>query len=156
MKIHWKWSRLDALSAAEMHAILAVRQRIFVVEQCCAYQDADTMDREAWHLTGRDALDHIVTYLRLTPPGVCFDTPSIGRLLTVRSMRGQHLARQAMEFAIARCAEMYPGSAIRIAAQTYLLNFYRQFGFVPTGTPYDDDGIAHRDMVRPGPTAEPA
>jgi ElaA protein len=156
MKIHWKWSRLDALSASEMHAILAVRQRVFVVEQRCAYQDADALDRDAWHLTGCDPLGQIASYLRVTPPGARFDAPSIGRLLTVKSMRGQHLARQAVEFALARCAEIYPGAAIRIAAQTYLVEFYRHFGFVSIGTPYDDEGIAHLDMIRPGSSVEPA
>ena len=120
--VHWKWSRLRHLTANELHEILMVRQRVFIVEQSCAYQDADDLE------------------------------PSIGRLLTVKAERGGRLATMALQRAIEKCGRSYPGYAIRIAAQTYLERYYRQFGFRAVGAPYEEDGIAHVDMIRPAET----
>ncbi len=153
MDVHWKWSRLQELTAGEMHEILAVRQSVFVVEQKCAYQDADALDLEAWHLTGRNRHGRLVAYLRINAPGSRFAEPSFGRLLTVKPVRGKHLARQALNLALTKCGAAYPGQAIRIAAQTYLVDYYRRFGFLPRGKIYEEDGIEHIDMVRPTPAA---
>ena len=148
MDIRWQCSKLQDLTAAEMHAILALRQRVFVVEQKCAYQDADALDLSAWHLTGRRADGKLVVYLRINAPGARFAEATIGRLLTAGTMRGQHLASRALKRALRRCAALYPGQAIRIAAQTYLINFYGRFGFQAVGTAYKEDGIDHIDMIR--------
>lgn len=148
MVVNWKWSQIQDLTAGELHAILATRQNVFIVEQRCAYQDADHLDHAAWHLTGRAPDGQLVAYLRLNPPGSRYKEPSIGRLLTVKAMRGGRLASIALQRALERCEKIYPGHAIRIAAQTYLEAFYRQFGFRAVGTPYDEDGIAHIDMIR--------
>jgi ElaA protein len=45
----------------------------------------------------------------------------------------------------------YPDSAIRISAQHYLEQFYAGFGFKTISAPYDEDGIAHVEMVRQPP-----
>ncbi|MBL0716209.1 MAG: GNAT family N-acetyltransferase [Desulfosarcina sp.] len=132
-----------------MHDILAVRQSVFVVEQNCAYQDADYLDHCAWHLTGRRHDGQIVAYLRVNAPGSHNVEPSIGRVLTVKTVRGGRLASNALRQALARCETAYPGHAIHIAAQVYLVDFYGRFGFKPVGLPYDEDGIAHIDMIRP-------
>lgn len=147
--VHWKWSRLRHLTANELHEILMVRQKVFIVEQSCAYQDADELDHSAWHLTGRAEDARLVVYLRVNPPGSRFREPSIGRLLTVKAERGGRLATMALQQAIEKCGRSYPGYAIRIAAQTYLERYYRQIGFRAVGAPYEEDGIAHVDMIRP-------
>ena len=147
--INWKWSRFKDLTADELHDILVARQKVFVVEQNCAYQDADDLDHSAWHLTGRAEDGQLVVYLRVNPPGSRYAQPSIGRLLTVKAMRGGRLASSALERALEKCEAAYPEHAIRIAAQTYLVDFYRHFGFDACGAPYDEDGIAHVDMRRP-------
>ena len=65
--MQWKWARLEDLPAAELHELLALRQRVFIVEQRCPYQDADALDLEAWHLLGsREA--SLLAYLRASPP----------------------------------------------------------------------------------------
>lgn len=148
MEIRWQCSRLQDLTAAEMHAILALRQRVFVVEQNCAYQDADALDLSAWHLSGRRTDGKLVVYLRINAPGARFAEATIGRLLTAGAMRGQHLASRALRRALRRCAVLYPGQAIRIAAQTYLVKFYQRFGFHAVGAVYKEDGIDHIDMIR--------
>ena len=42
---------------------------------------------------------------------------------------------------------------MRISAQARLERFYRELGFEPVGRPYDEDGIPHLEMLRPGDRA---
>jgi ElaA protein len=44
---------------------------------------------------------------------------------------------------------LYPGLAIRIGAQQRLERFYRQMGFDTVSAPYQEDNIAHVEMLRP-------
>ena len=46
---HW-----DELTRDELYDLLAVRTAVFVVEQRCPYQEADGLDRRAWHVFARD------------------------------------------------------------------------------------------------------
>ena len=73
----------------------------------------------------------------------------MGIFLRFRALRGRRLASIALKQALEKCDKAYPGHAIRVAAQTYLEAFYCQFGFRPIGAPYDEDGIAHINMMRP-------
>ena len=50
--------------------------------------------------------------------------------------------------AIEQTKRLFPGQTIRIGAQRYLEKFYGSLGFVPTGEPYDEDGIPHIEMLR--------
>ena len=43
----------------------------------------------------------------------------------------------------------WPGQDIRLSAQCYLEQFYRDFGFESVGKSYLEDGIPHIAMVRP-------
>jgi len=52
MEINWQWYNSEELSGRELYAILAMRQKVFVVEQQCAYLDCDDLDKFAWHLVG--------------------------------------------------------------------------------------------------------
>jgi ElaA protein len=73
--LRWQWSRLPALSAPDLYAVLAARQQVFTVEQHCAFQDADGYDFDAWHLLGwatADASTSLATHLRmLIPVRIC-------------------------------------------------------------------------------------
>ncbi len=146
----WQWSRMPRLAPAELYAVLAARQDVFIVEQQCMFVDADGLDAHAWHLLGwiRDSgAERLVAYLRVLDPGRKFAEPSIGRVLTLAPHRGTGLGRVLMVEGIARTAETWPGHAIRIAAQQRLEAFYASLGFRTASTPYDEDGIAHVDMV---------
>lgn len=148
----WRCARLDELTAREAHDILQARSAVFVVEQACVFQDMDGADPESWHLFVREA-GRIAAYCRLVPAGVKFAEPSIGRVITTRPARGTGLGRALMEEALRRCDALWPGSAVRIGAQRRLEDFYRTLGFVTDSEPYDEDGIAHVEMIRPGGTA---
>ena len=147
MKISWIWQRFDEISGTQMHEILATRQKIFVVEQQCLYQDADELDQKSWHLIGRDANGELIAYARLNFPGTRYAEPSFGRVLTVQAARGLGLGRQIVQQCLEKCSAEYPDRDIRISAQAYLEQFYQTFGFEVTSQPYDDEGIEHVDML---------
>ena len=72
---------------------------------------------------------------------------SIGRVITVGAGRGRGLGRELVARSIALTAEVWPGRAIRISAQTRLERLYADFGFVAVGVPYLEDGIDHTEML---------
>ena len=145
---NWTLARLadiDVMSAIE---IFELRQRVFVVEQTCVYQDIDVIDREAWHLSGRDNNGLLTAYLRIIPPLGKYPGPAIGRVVTSPEARGVGLGRALMLEGIRQTDELFPGTSIFLSAQTYLINFYQSLGFVTDGEPFDEDGIEHIEMVR--------
>lgn len=146
----FRWARLEELSGPEVHALLSARERVFVVEQACAYQDADDLDPVSWHL-----LMHVDGALaacaRVVDPGKKYEEPSIGRVMTVAEFRGRGLGDALMREAIAGTCSRFPGQGIRISAQAYLLGFYNALGFEAEGEPYLEDGIPHVGMrLAPG------
>jgi ElaA protein len=150
-QVAWQWKRFAELKPAELYALLAARAAVFVVEQACAFQDADGLDAFAWHLLGWIEQDHdrtLAAYLRLIDPGRKYTEPSIGRVLTTAPFRGTGLAREAMREGLARAAALYPGREVRIGAQQRLERFYVELGFRTVSAPYDEDGIAHVEMLR--------
>lgn len=145
----WRLARFDELTAREVHDILQARSAVFVVEQNCAFQDMDGADPASWHLFRRKG-GEIAAYCRLVPAGLKFAEPSIGRVLTPPAQRGRGLGRELMREALARCAALWPGAALRIGAQLHLERFYGEFGFARASAPYEEDGIPHIEMLRPG------
>jgi ElaA protein len=146
----WQWSRMPRLAPVELYAALAARQQVFAVEQHCAFLDADGHDAHAWHLLGwvcDSGAEKLIAYLRVLDPGCNFTEPSIGRVLTLSPYRGVGLGRILMVEGIARTEQAWPGRAIRIAAQQRLEAFYASLGFLTASAPYDEDGIAHVDML---------
>ncbi len=141
------WSRLRELAPEQVHAVFEARQAVFVLEQTCLYPDIDELDLESWHLLGSKA-GALCAYLRVVPPGKKYEEPSIGRVLTVSSARAKGYGQALMREGILRTEQRYPNAGIRISAQCYLQRFYEHLGFVTVGDPYDEDGIAHQEMLR--------
>ncbi|NRB39992.1 MAG: GNAT family N-acetyltransferase [Pseudomonadales bacterium] len=150
--IKWQWLTYTALSKNDLYAIMKVRQQVFILEQQCFYLDIDDLDSCAWHLIGRkadaDQPNAICAYLRVMPPGAVFDECSIGRVLTSASVRGRGMGKVLMQNALMKIDELYPGEKIRISAQAHLQPFYTDLGFMPVSQPYDEDGIAHIQMLK--------
>ncbi len=144
----WRSATWAELTVDELYRILAVRQAVFVVEQACPYQDADGRDRDALHLWAEGDDGAILAYARLFAPGARFPEACIGRVITAAAARGTGLGRALMAEAIARATARWGPGPIRLGAQRYLERFYGEFGFVPDGAPYDEDGIPHIEMVR--------
>ncbi len=145
----WTWSRFADLGIDNLYDALALRCRVFVLEQG-PYLDPDGIDRLAWHLLGRDGAGELQAYLRVVDPGVKYAEPSIGRVITAAAVRGTGLGRRLVAEGVARCTAAWPGQGIRISAQAHLERFYGGFGFVREGDPYPEDNIPHLEMLMPG------
>ena len=151
MTLSWQWARIADLAAAELYAVMVARQTVFAVEQHCAFLDADGLDLDAWHLLGWDvsSTPHALAgYLRVIDPGRKYAEPAIGRVLTMPAYRGIGLGRVVMHEGLARTARVFPGHAVRIAAQQRLEAFYASLGFRTVSAPYIEDGIPHVEMLR--------
>ena len=149
----WRWKRFEELDVHELQNIYRARQIVFVVEQQCAFLDADGCDERAFHLAAWSAASpEPLAYARVLDPGVKYAEVSIGRVVTTGAGRGSGLGRELMRRALALTAERWPGVGIRISAQSRLEAFYAGFGFVAIGERYLEDGIAHTEMLL-GPAA---
>jgi ElaA protein len=143
----WTWQRFDQLGVDNLYDALQLRCRVFVLEQG-PYLDPDGVDRQSWHLLGRDAAGTLVAYLRVVDPGVNYDEPSIGRVIVAPEARGTGAGRVLMAEGLAGCQRHWPGRPIRISAQAHLERFYGTLGFVRVGDNYLEDGIPHVEMLR--------
>jgi ElaA protein len=150
----WQWCAFDDLGTADLYAVLALRQAVFVVEQACIFPDIDWHDQQAHHLlgwrenqTGGGRL--LAAYLRCLPPGAKFAECAIGRVVTAPSARGSGAGRLLVAEGLRRAGSLYPSQPIRIGAQMHLERFYAGFGFVTASAPYDEDDIMHIEMLRP-------
>lgn len=149
--LDWRFSRFDELTLRELHDIYQARQKVFSVEQNCAYLDVDGCDEQAWHLAAWVPGERqLLAYARLIPPGIKYDEPSMGRVITTDAARGMGLGRELVRRVIVHTAQVLPGHGLRISAQSRLEAFYQGFGFEIVGERYLEDGILHTEMVRAG------
>ncbi len=146
--MNWSWLRFDELGVHNLYDALALRCRVFILEQG-AFLDPDGADAASWHLLGRDAHGTLHSYLRVVDPGIKYVEPSIGRVITSPEARGSGQGRALMAEGVRRCVAQWPGRGIRIGAQARLAPFYGGFGFVPKGEVYAEDGIPHLQMLKP-------
>jgi ElaA protein len=149
MAIRWMLKTFRELTNDELYAALRLRTEVFVVEQQCIFQDMDNKDQPCHHLLGwQDG--QLAACTRIVPPGLSYDNyPSIGRVVTSPTARGQGVGRILMEESIRVTEQLYGKQPIRIGAQLYLKKFYESFGFEQTSEVYDEDGIDHIEMTRP-------
>jgi ElaA protein len=127
--------------------VLAARAAVFIVEQNCPYQDADGLDNDAMHLVGWDG-DLVAAYLRVLAPGVKYEEPSIGRVLTAKAHRGSGVGHEMMVLGLEYAARQFLKQGVRISAQAHLERFYGRLGFVRVSGPYLEDDIPHIEMLR--------
>jgi ElaA protein len=147
MELNWTYKYFDELTAAELYAVMQLRNEVFVVEQNCPYQDADDKDLQSWHLMGWDGAK-LVAYTRIIPPGIAYaDVASIGRVVTAPQSRGTGAGRQLMLLSITKTLEQFNVKTIKIGAQLYLEKFYQSLGFVQCGPGYLEDDIPHIPML---------
>jgi ElaA protein len=143
----------DDLPAHTAYDVWRLRQQVFVVEQDCPYPDLDGRDLEdgTRHvvLLDDDGPDQTVLgTLRVLDDA---DAARIGRVVVAPTARGRGLAALMMDEAMGLCGDR----EVRLDAQTGLADFYRAYGFEVTGPAFDEDGIMHVPMARPGRTSRP-
>ena len=147
--LHWNCKPFYELNLDELYAMMQLRQEVFVVEQDCAYLDADGLDQKAWHLMGWDDKKQLIAYSRLLPKGLSYsEYAAIGRVVTSNKVRGKGVGKQLMGETIKHIKQIFDTSTIKISAQCYLIRFYESFGFFSIGEEYLEDGIPHIAMIR--------
>jgi len=138
----------DQLNNRELYSICALRQEVFVVEQECAYLDADGLDEFALHLFTKDK-NELLAYSRILPPGRYYESYSaIGRVVVKKDQRKSGLGRLIMKESVKVAFSKYPDEAIKISAQCYLTSFYESLDFKTSGESYLEDGIPHIAMIK--------
>tara|TARA_R110001599_G_scaffold353459_1_gene592471 strand:+ start:176958 stop:177413 length:456 start_codon:yes stop_codon:yes gene_type:complete len=151
MNYQWQTTEFAGLNGAALYAVLRLRQDVFVVEQDCRYQDIDNLDQGAVHILCWQE-GELLAYQRCLPPGTHFVESAIGRIVVSPQARGRKLGKELVTRGIDHNLLRWQDHSIRINAQAYLEAFYADLGFVSAGEVFDEDGIAHIQMVyaRPG------
>ena len=76
-------------------------------------------------------------------PGVA----KIGRMAVLQAMRGADIGRALLD-ALIDCARQRGDHEVMLHAQMSAAGFYTRAGFTMRGSPFDEAGIAHVEMVR--------
>ena len=140
------WHNFDTISKEELYDVLSLRQRVFIIEQDCLYEDLDYSDQDASHLLlYKD--NKLIGYSRVFPPGIKYDAASIGRIVTDSDYREKGYGRSITQESIRFLRNNFPGSDITISAQYRLVNFYEDLGFKREGKVYLEDNIDHIKMT---------
>ena len=132
------------LTLDELYEILKARAEVFVVEQNCAYQDLDEVDKEAYHVYLREE-GKIVAYLRVLDKEKRYDEVSLGRVITIKRRCGY--GTQVMKAGIEVAREKFGAKKIKIGAQLQAKPFYEQVGFRQISDEYMEEGIPHVYMI---------
>jgi ElaA protein len=147
MTLSWSWQRFADLGVDNLYDLLALRCRVFILEQG-PYLDPDGADRHSWHLLGRDADGQARAGLRIVDAGIKYAEPSMGRVVLDKALRGSGLADVLVAEGLVRADAAWPGAGNRISAQAHLQRFYGRHGYQPVGEPYLEDNIPHIQMWR--------
>jgi ElaA protein len=124
MALRWVWARFDDLGVHALHDALALRCKVFILEQG-PYQDPDDADKQSHHLLGYDEAGVPQACLRVVDPGVNYPEPAIGRVVTAQEARGNGTGRALMQE-----------------------GFYGSLGFEAVSDEYLEDDIPHIEMLR--------
>ncbi len=136
----------DKLSPQLLYDILALRNEVFIVGQQSVYQDIDYQDQKALHFLMHDS-HCLAAYARILVDNQA-ETVSFGRVLTAAAYRGKGLGKQLITQLLQLIHEQHPDYQVKISAQFYLIDFYRNYGFREQGEAYILENIKHITMVK--------
>lgn len=139
--------KFEQLNIHELYDMMHLRQEVFVVEQNAAYLDADKKDINSLHVF-LYLENEMAAYARVIPEGYAYKEASIGRVVTSPKYRRKKLGRLLMKKCIEVLENNMNTSKCRISAQTYLIDFYKEFGFEICSEEYLEDGLPHFEMFR--------
>ncbi|MBT0730617.1 GNAT family N-acetyltransferase [Rosenbergiella nectarea] len=148
MKITWEFTTGDKIIAKDLYAVLLLRNKVFIVEQACHYQDIDGLDlnKDSIHIRGLYE-GQCIAYSRIVNYDSA-DTPSvIGRVIIDSSFRGQQLGVKLITNTVDYLKRNKNCHSVQLSAQSHLINFYEKFGFSVASKEYLEDGIPHTDMT---------
>lgn len=147
MALNWKIKHYNDLSLNEFHDIIALRIKVFIIEQNCPYQELDGKDKKSYHLICRDNEGELVGTLRILPQGVAFKEVGLGRIVLDEPVRGVNNGHQMVEEAMKFCKAEFGEVPIYMSGQKHLESFYQKHGFESTGKEYMEDNIPHVEMA---------
>lgn len=150
MHLNWQIKPYNDLNLNELYDIIALRLKVFVVEQDCVYQDLDGKDKKCYHVFCRDGKGNIVCTARILHPGVSYPEVSIGRVVVDETVRKNGVGHELIKKCTAFINEEFGDVSISISAQKHLEGFYEQHGFKSVGNEYLEDGIPHLEMKYTG------
>ena len=145
-KFNFIWHNFNSISKEQLYDVLSLRQKVFIIEQDCFYEDLDYSDQDASHLL-LYIDNELIGYSRIFPPGIKYETASIGRIVIDLEYRGKGYGKNITLESIRFIRKNFPESDITISAQYRLVHFYEDLGFKIEGTIYLEDGIDHIKMV---------
>jgi ElaA protein len=136
-------ARLADIPSTVLYALLKLRGDVFTVEQAITEAEIDGRDTEpgTLHMWLAHRPDEPIAYLRVLTDS---DGPRIGRVVTVRHLRGRGHAGSLLDAALERIG----ARTVRLNAQTQATAVYARRGFVPAGDVFHEAGIPHLPMVR--------
>lgn len=145
-KIKLIWQSFESLTKDQLYDILNLRQKVFIIEQDCFYEDIDYFDQKAHHLLIY-CNKSLIGYARVFPPGIKYKSSSIGRIVVDKKYRGESFGKKITQEAIIFLKDKFINSDVCISAQFRLVNFYENLGFETEGEVYLEDGIDHIKMI---------
>jgi len=120
-----------------------LRFEVFVEEQGVpAELEIDAMDPVCLHALALSGSGPPLGTGRLLPDG------HIGRMAVARHARGRGVGAILLA-QLMQAARRQGHREVELFAQTHAQGFYLRFGFVVTGPPFEDAGIAHVTMRAP-------
>lgn len=138
-----KLYKFSELSGEQVLEIFKARMEVFIVEQNCVYQDIDAYDKSAYHLCDWSEEGELRAYARVLDKGAY---ASFGLVIVPKEFRGQGLAKDLIATVIDVAGKIYRNKDLIISGQSYLLDFYKSFGFVEISEEYLEDDIPHVDL----------
>jgi ElaA protein len=131
--------KFDELTVRELHAVMALRSRVFVVEQQCIYSDPDDTDLISEHLLVAEEGKFCGSARIFKQNGVV----KIGRVVVDPAFRGRGLGKAIMKECLRVLVSRETKERILIHAQARLHSFYENLGFKSFGEKFLEDGIEH-------------
>jgi len=136
----------------ELLQALAIREVVFIEEQHVPEGiERDAEDANAYHVLAIQGGHAIGTgrlvFLSEPPPGETGAWGRIGRMAVLQASRKGGIGRKLLESLEAE-AQRRGVVGILLHAQLYSLDFYRQHGYEPIGTPFDEAGMPHLQMIK--------
>ena len=131
------------LTLDELVKIYQLRVAVFVVEQNCAYQEIDDLDKYCVHICFWED-GELQAYCRVRPQGVVSDNVHIGRVISIKRRCG--LGTQLLNAGIEYAKDVFKAEKIIVEAQVYARKLYEKCGFVQVSEEFLEDGIPHINM----------
>lgn len=136
------------LSVEDLYEILRLRGDVFVVEQGVSEEnDLDGRDPECVHVTGRDARGRLVASARMLPVA---SPVVVSRIVVRREDRGRGIGTALLAYV----DDCLGPCAATMSAQARLEDWYGRRGWTREGDLYDEVGIPHLRLARPGREAD--